>query len=199
MADAPRTLFTVGHSTHPIERFIELLAQHHITAVADVRSQPYSRWNPQHNRENLKKSLAERGIAYVFLGGELGARSEDDACYEGDQVQFDRLARTPLFQTGIQRVLTGMDRFTVSLMCAEKEPLDCHRTILVSRHLAAAGADVRHILADGTGEPHDETLSRLIRLLKLPENDLFTTRAELVERAYSRQAEQVAYRREPRA
>src|ERR1700674_3398382 len=147
-------IFTIGHSTHPQKRFIALLLQHGITALCDVRSKPYSRVNPQFNREELKESLRERCIKYVFLGKELGARSEDPMCYENGKVQYDRLAHTDLFRRGLERVQNGMKDYRLALMCAEKEPLECHRTILIARHLADLGFDVQHIHADGRLESH---------------------------------------------
>jgi uncharacterized protein (DUF488 family) len=188
------TVFTIGHSTHPQERFIALLRQHGITALCDVRSKPYSRMNPQFNREELEEALLAHGIAYRFLGKELGARSDDPHCYERGKVQYGRLAETDLFKHGLKRVLSGMkDGFRVALMCAEKEPLECHRTILVARHLAALGVAVAHIHADGRLENHDSALSRLARLLNLPEDDMFHTREELLDDAYRRQEERIAY------
>jgi uncharacterized protein (DUF488 family) len=188
------TVFTIGHSTHAQERFIALLCQHGITALCDVRSKPYSRMNPQFNREELEEALLARGIAYRFLGKELGARSDDPHCYERGKVQYGRLAETDLFKHGLRRVLRGMkDGFRIALMCAEKEPLECHRTILVARHLAALGVAVAHIHADGRLENHDSALSRLARLLNLPEDDMFHSREELLDDAYRRQEERIAY------
>src|ERR1700744_5902469 len=101
-------IYTIGHSNHPIERFLALLQQHAITAIADVRSLPYSRRNPQFNSKALTVSLDALGISYVSLGKELGARSEDPACYDEDgRVQYRLLAQTPLFNQGIDRVLSG--------------------------------------------------------------------------------------------
>src|SRR5439155_9113013 len=128
--DMQDTVFTIGHSTHPQERFISLLRQHGITALCDVRSTPYSRMNPQFNREELAGALLAQDIEYRFLGKELGARSDDPHCYEAGKVQYERLAETTQFQYGLKRVLKGMkEGFRVVLMCAEKEPLECHRTI----------------------------------------------------------------------
>lgn len=192
-------LYTVGHSNHPPEHFLELLARHQITALGDVRSRPYSRMNPQFNRENLKRLLAGREILYVFLGRELGARSEDPACYSGGKVQYDRLARTELFRQGIDRVCEGLKTHRLALMCAEKDPLDCHRTILVARELALRGVAVRHILEDGRLETHEEALARLREKLKLPECDLFRTPEEVIEEAYQKQGVRIAYEYEEEA
>jgi uncharacterized protein (DUF488 family) len=188
------TVFTIGHSTHPQERFIALLRQYGITALCDVRSKPYSRMNPQFNREELKEALLAQGVEYRFLGKELGARSDDPNCYENGKVQYDRLAETELFKYGLKRVLRGMrDDFRIALMCAEKEPLECHRTILVGRHLVALGVTVEHILADGSLENHDAALSRLARMINLREPDLVHSREQLIADAYRKQGERIAY------
>jgi uncharacterized protein (DUF488 family) len=188
------TVFTIGHSTHTQERFVDLLRQHGITALCDVRSTPYSRMNPQFNREELEQALPAHGIEYRFLGRELGARSDDPSCYENGKVRYARLAETELFRRGLKRVIRGMrEHFRIALMCAEKEPLECHRTILVARHLAALGVVVAHIHADGHLETHAEALSRLARIHNLPEDDMFRSREELLAESYSRQEERIAY------
>ena len=194
-----QTVFTIGHSTHPQERLIGLLTQHGITALCDVRSKPYSRMNPQFNREELKDALKVTGIAYVFLGKELGARSEDPSCYEEGKVQYDRLAHTELFQQGLQRIQEGMKKYRIALMCAEKEPLECHRTILVARYLAALDLDVQHIHANGKLESHAEALRRLSRLVGLPEEDMFRSPEDIQADAYRRQENRIAYDSKPAA
>lgn len=186
-------VFTIGHSNHTLEKILSLLGEHHVTAVADVRSAPYSRFNPSFNRERLHLALKEHGIQYVFLGAELGARSKDPSCYEGGRVQYRRLAQTDLFKSGLQRVVQGAHRYRVALLCAEKEPLDCHRTILVARELEAEGFPVAHIHADGRLEPHTEAVRRLFRLVGLPEADLFRSQESLIEEAYGRQEARIAY------
>ena len=190
----PDAVYTIGHSTHSIERFIALLRQHSVTAVCDVRSRPYSRMNPQFNRESLVKDLREAGIKYVFLGEELGARSEDKSCYRNGQVQYDLLAKSALFRRGIDRIKDGTLKYIVALMCAEKEPLECHRTILVARRLFEEGFPVAHIHADGHVEEHSQAIERLIAMLRLPTADMFRSHDTVVSDAYEYQAEQIAYR-----
>src|SRR5262245_25862717 len=119
-------LFTIGHSNHPIERFVALLQQHTIAAVADVRSVPYSRRHPQFSREALARSLAAAGIDYLFLGDALGARPKDPACFVDGRADYDRIAARPEFAAGFARVRAEAGRARVALMCAEREPLDCH-------------------------------------------------------------------------
>jgi uncharacterized protein (DUF488 family) len=187
-------IYTIGHSNHPLERFIALLKQHGINTLCDVRSDPYSRVNPQFNRDALKAALRTNGITYIFLGKELGARSEDPSCYVQGKVQYDCLAQTALFRKGIDSLLERMQGCRLAIMCAEKDPLDCHRTILVARHLDSIGIAVEHILPDGNLETHQKTLSRLLRQLKIPEcDDLFRTREAIIDDAYKTQGDRIAY------
>jgi uncharacterized protein (DUF488 family) len=189
-------LYTVGHSNHSIESFISLLKRHEVTAVGDVRSHPYSRFVQQYSQEQLKASLAAAGIAYVFLGKELGARSENPVCYKQGRVQYVRLAKEPMFLEGIERVKQGMARYRIALMCAEKDPIECHRALLVARKLFQSGIPVNHILADGSLESHENMESRLLATCKLPEGDMFKSREEFVADAYLLQGERVAYQDE---
>jgi len=186
-------IYTIGHSTHSIEWFVQLLRKHGITAVGDVRSAPYSRMNPQFNREVLKGALINAEISYVFLGEELGARSKDPSCYRNGKVDYELLARTELFQSGLERVRKGACTHRIALMCAEKEPLGCHRTILVGRNLVEQGLPVSHILSDGNLESHDQSMSRLMRMLHIGENDLFRPREDALRDAYRKRGEAIAY------
>ncbi|MEF2074803.1 DUF488 domain-containing protein [Consotaella aegiceratis] len=186
------TIATIGHSTHPIEHFVGLLRMNGVTAVADVRSTPFSRRNPQFNREALQADLGRAGIAYVHLGRELGARSPDPEHYEGGRISYERLAESARFQEGIARVIDGAARHRIALMCAERDPIICHRTILVSRALVRRGVAVEHILADGRIEPHADAMDRLVRELNLDPDDLFVTDDDLHERAYQAQGRRMA-------
>jgi uncharacterized protein (DUF488 family) len=173
-----------------------LLTANGITAIADVRSRPFSRRNPQFNKDKLAAELAQRGIAYVFLGKELGARSEDPACYQDGRVQYARLAEAPAFKAGIERVLSGAQKYRLALMCAEKEPLDCHRTLLVSCALDKLGVTIAHILADAGVEPQEQTMSRLIDMVGLSKQDMFLQRADLIEQACKLREQRIAYVKE---
>jgi uncharacterized protein (DUF488 family) len=186
-------VYTIGHSNGTAENLLEMLGQHGITAVADVRSRPYSRFNPQFNREVLAANLKNSGREYVFLGEELGARSEDPACYRDGRAQYGLIAQTALFERGIERLLAGMQKFRVAILCAEKEPLSCHRSILIARYLHERSIGVKHILEDGSLEDHDSSLLRLLALHGIQENNLFHTKDELVALAYEKQAEEIEY------
>ena len=160
-------LFTIGHSTHSVETFISLLKMHGITALCDVRSSPYSRFTPQFNREALKDELVRRRVIYIYLGTELGPRSSDPTCYEGGKVQYNRLAGKDIFQQGLLRLRKGMATYRIALMCAEKDPLACHRMLLICRHLRGNDIIIRHILEDGSLEDNQDTEMRLMKQLKI--------------------------------
>jgi uncharacterized protein (DUF488 family) len=185
-------IYTIGHSNHPLERFLALLREHGIKVVADVRSTPASRFNPHFNRKALAKSLGDAGIAYEFLGAELGARTQDPECYENGRVSYRRLAATDTFRRGLERLVSIGREQPVAMMCAEYDPLDCHRTILVGHELARRGERIAHILRDGALETGAEADARLVERLKPSQDDLFAGQ-DLVERAYEMQAARVAW------
>ena len=192
-----RNVLTIGHSTHPLEAFVALLQRHRANAVADVRAAPYSRFNPQYNREPLVGSLAAHGIEYVFLGLELGGRSDDPSFYENGRICYDRLGGTRSFQRGLDRVVRGAASHRIALLCAEKEPLECHRALLVAPALEARGVAVGHILADGRLETHTGAMDRLLAMHDDPrQGALFVRPGERIERAITRQAERFAHRDE---
>ena len=196
------TVLTIGHSTHALETFVELLQRHAVTAVADVRAAPYSRFNPQFNRESLAGSLVARGIAYVFLGSELGGRSDDPSCYENGRISYARLGGTPSFQKGLDRVAQGAASHRIALMCAEKEPLECHRGLLVAPALETRGVSVAHIGPDGRLERHADAMLRLLAVRGMMEDAIEgqqsffrRSRAELIEKALAQQAHRFAHRK----
>ena len=189
------TILTIGHSNHPLEAFLNLLRRHDVKTLADVRSVPYSRYYPQFRRRPLQQALAARGIDYVFLGRELGARPTETACYRDGRVDYERLARTARFIAGIDRLVREAETRCVAVLCAEREPLDCHRTILVAPALTRRGASVAHILRDGGLEPHAAALDRLLDLVGLPPHDLLRPRDQAVADALSRRGQQIAYAR----
>jgi len=190
-------LFTIGHSNHEMAALVDLLRRHAITLVADVRSSPYSRFNCQFNREALAAALKNCGIEYAFLGREFGARREERECYDGQRVIYDRVARLPIFRQGLDFVREAAGKGPTTLLCAEKDPLTCHRTILICRHLRDSGLSIRHILEDGAIETHEAAEDRLLALLNMPSATLFQSKGELIEEAYDRQGERIAYFESP--
>lgn len=194
------TIYTIGHSNHTIEYFTDLLKRHGINAVADVRSAPYSKYHSQFNKETLSLYLNNEGISYVFLGKELGARPDDPGCYKNGKVNYDLLAERDEFKKGLNRIIDGSKKRQIALMCAEKEPLDCHRTILICHRLRDFGLSIKHILSDGTIEDHSTAELRLLELTKTEENLFNYTQSasKLLEQAYEKRAQEIAYLAEDR-
>lgn len=195
MPDVPRRLMhTVGYSTHEWPAFLALLRGAGVTAIADVRSHPTARL-PSYRRENLAPALRAEGIAYVFLGDELGARRIEPACYVAGRADYARIPQLPAFREGIARLERGTAEHTIALMCAEKEPLDCHRGVLISRVLVKQGWRVGHVLADGSVEDHAETERRLVAMVGTdPLLDAVTEPQELIRRAYEERGREISYR-----
>jgi uncharacterized protein (DUF488 family) len=192
------TVLTIGHSRHPLERFIGLLESAGATAVADVRSAPVSRFSPQFNRAALAASLAERNIAYIFLGSELGGRPARPELFSEGVADYEKMAASEEFRAGIARLTAAAARHRVAVMCAEADPLDCHRCLLVARALAARGIDIGHILASGEVMAHETVEDRLLALSGLAEPGLLHgSRAERLAEAYRTRARKAAYARQP--
>jgi uncharacterized protein (DUF488 family) len=187
-------LFSIGHSNIPAERFVAMLSAAGVSAIADVRSTPASRRFPWFSSKNLARSLQGDGIFYARFGDSLGGRPHDPALYRDGVADYEKMARQPAFCAGLDRLLMAATQHRVCLMCAEREPLDCHRCLLVSRALAERGCAVGHILHDGTIEPHTATEQRLLADSG-PDADLFVTgQGERLAAAYRRRFRAVAYR-----
>ena len=187
------TVFTVGHSNHTPETFIALLRLYRITAIADVRSSPVSRFAPHFNKDAITRLLANDHITYVFLGNYLGARPKDPMCFRNGTIDFSTLCQTDYYQEGLERVRKGASRFNIALMCTEKDPIQCHRTILVCRHLRTKDTIIKHILEDGELEDNRDSERRLMDTLHIAATDLFKSHEDLVEEAYDKQGERIAY------
>ncbi|MFM1842571.1 MAG: hypothetical protein RLZZ490_1307 [Cyanobacteriota bacterium] len=199
-------LFTIGHSNHSPEKFIELLEFHGITALADVRSLPYSRYLPHFNQPALQALLPQAEIRYVFLGAELGARPDNPDCYVDGKALYEKIAATDNFQKGLNRLLKGANDYRIALMCAEKDPLTCHRAILICQHLLPFNLEIGHIHSNGELEYHEALEERMLKAQGLQDPEpiaqlsLFPEPSEpcldrqtRLSQAYQQQGEKIAY------
>ena len=189
-------LYTVGYSCFTVEEFFEALKKYEITALVDVRSQPFSKYKPEFNKDNLTLVLKNSGIKYVFLGKELGARTDAPECKINGKVSYYKLAEHKDFKDGLQRVRNGMEKFQIAIMCAEKDPITCHRTILISRNIKSENLLIKHILENGELEEHSDSEIRLLKLCKLEQEDLFKTYEDRLKEAYEVQGNKIAYAEE---
>lgn len=165
-----RSVLTIGHSNHSLERFLSLLQQHEVEVLADARSQPVSRFSPHFARKALERAVAASSIGYLFMGDALGGRPRARECYDAEgKVDYDRIAAQPFYQRGIEQLLEGIARLRVCVLCAEEDPSRCHRRLLIARTLVQLGVEVRHIRGSGAVETEDELRARADpRQLSLP-------------------------------
>jgi uncharacterized protein (DUF488 family) len=187
-------LFSIGHSNIPADRFIALLRDAGINAVADVRSTPYSRFFPWFSRKPLAQRLAAEGVAYLSFGDSLGGRPRDQSLYRDGVTDYEAMARTAEFQDGLGNLQNDIGAHSVCLMCAEREPLDCHRCLLVARALAERGLTIGHVLHNGGIEPHAVTEQRLMDWAATADDLFVTGQTQRLAAAYRRRARAVAYR-----
>lgn len=170
-------IYTVGHSNHPAAHFLGLLNSCQVNCVVDVRSIPASRYNPQYHQGVLAPFLKENEILYLHFGREFGARHTNTALHDADgRVDFEKVRATSAFRQGITRLEEGVRQgFVAALMCAETDPLDCHRFSMIAVALQGAGWEVLHILKDGSVVSHGELEQELLRRFakKLPQPTLF--------------------------
>ena len=187
------TVFTIGHSTHSYEHFLSLLRASGITAVADVRTTPFSRHFPHFNEAALRSELKLDGISYVLLGKELGGRPSGRSFYCDGVADYEKMAKTETFASGIKRVIEGAKKFRVALMCSEHDPLDCHRCLLVGRALSGEGVRLVHILGDNSLVSQEAIEEKLLNLAGRSSDDLLMTASERLSAAYRDRSLKVAY------
>jgi len=197
-------LFSIGHSNIAAERFVAMLRAAGAGVIADVRSVPVSRFCPWFSAKTLAPQLARDGVGYLSYGDALGGRPRDAKLYCDGVADYEAMARQPEFEAGLARLMADAARCrargALCLMCSEREPLECHRCLLVARALAERELTVGHILFDGSIEPHAVTEQRLLALddsggdLFAPGNLLATGLGERLAAAYRRRARAVAYR-----
>ena len=157
-------VYTIGHSRHKIDDFVELLLKNNINCVCDIRSTPFSKFAEQFNQENLKKSLQDNNIVYLYFGEEFGARRKEQDLITNGIVDFEKVSSSKKFLSGVKRLEKGIEKgYRIALMCAEKDPIDCHRTILVARNLALNGFQVKHILDNGSQIDQTEVDEQLLK------------------------------------
>lgn len=197
-------IYTIGHSNHKIDDFMKLLKKHAVNCIVDVRSDPFSKHHPQFNKDNLERALKEEKIEYLHFGKEFGARrTEKELLGYNGKVDFEKVRNTEEFKKGVERLKKGIEKgFVIALLCAEKDPAECHRFALVSVGLVEAGFTVEHILADGTVRKHEEVEKELINKRKndianycipFSEKEKKTNKQSAKEIMYAKKEEEIAY------
>ncbi|MBR4341284.1 MAG: DUF488 domain-containing protein [Lachnospiraceae bacterium] len=198
-------LYTIGHTNHSHEAFLELLEKYKITYLLDVRSTPFSQFTSQFNKDVISKFLQSKNIKYFHMGKYFGARPEDKTLYTKDNyLDFEKMRASELFQKGMNNVIKGLkDGENIALMCTEKDPLDCHRAIMVARGFELNGIDINHILPDGSLQSQKELNDRLLDKyypdrfqLSLISNISEIPEDELLIEAYRQRNREIGYHNE---
>lgn len=189
-------IHTIGYSGIQIDEFLALLKAHRCTVVCDVRSFPTSKFRPEFSRGAFKLHLNEAGLKYAFFGAALGARPTDRSCYRNGTAEYGLIAKQPSFNEALSRLSGGASKSGIALVCSEADPIECHRAILVSRHLAKFVPDIRHIHSNGTLESQTDLEDRLIELYGTAPPPLLRTKDQRdagVELAYQKQGDAISY------
>lgn len=191
-------ILTVGHSTLSYERFLALVRSAGVTAIADVRSTPYSRRYPHFNRVSLKTELRHDGISYVFLGDELGGRPRNPELFCDGVADYEKMSLLPGYREGINRVVSGSERHRIALMCSEGNPAECHRCLLVGRSLREQGSRVIHIMQNAKFKSQLEIEEDLLTQASLKDDDMFLSSQNKLSISYRLQAMSFAFSLEKR-
>jgi uncharacterized protein (DUF488 family) len=154
-------LYTIGHSNIEVEEFVKLLKKEGIEVLVDVRSQPYSKYASQFNKENIMKVLMANDIKYVFMGDALGGRPDDKSCYKNGNPDYDLIRQKDFYQKGIERLIEGIAKYRIVIMCSEEDPIKCHRRNLIAKDLHENGFEIFHIRL--SGEIENDTFKEQIK------------------------------------
>jgi uncharacterized protein (DUF488 family) len=187
-------VLTIGHSARDYESFVTILRGANVTAIADVRSSPISRFAPHFSQQLLKQELKSDGVAYSFLGKELGGRPSKPELYSNGGADYEKMAAEENFKRGLNRVLKGAENYRIALMCSEYHPLDCHRCLLVGRALSEHGVKIFHLLSETKAVSQKEVEEQLIRDCGHGGEDMFAKGGERLAEAYRERSRQVSFR-----
>lgn len=157
------TIYSIGHGNKKIEDFIAELQSFDIEYLLDIRSKPFSKWNPQFNQTALQLELKNSGIIYVFVGDTLGGLPEDRSCYDfNGKVVYDLIKEKDFFKKGLKRLTTANDKnIRLAIMCSESKPEDCHRSKLIGQELLKKGISLNHIVSDKKVKSQEAVMNEL--------------------------------------
>ena len=193
------TIFTIGYSGFTVNEFINTLKNNGVSVVIDVRSLPYSQYYASYNRENISKLLENNKIYYRNYISEFGARQENRNYYPHGYLDFEMFSKSEQFLSGVRKLEKSMQQnYTIALMCSEKDPMMCHRTIMVARTFHLSGYKVVHLLPNGKIMSQTDVEERLLdkyfpdrgQICMFSEN---LSMQEYVTEAYKRQNMSIGY------
>ncbi|MXZ18867.1 MAG: DUF488 domain-containing protein [Rhodothermaceae bacterium] len=152
-------VYTVGHGGRTVDEIVRQIRAKEIQFVIDVRSVPYSKYQPEFARKPLATALRNAGLKYGFMGHQLGGRPDDESCYDNNHVNYEKVRAMPFFKEGIARLRSACERnYIVCLLCAEANPTQCHRSGMIGEALVQEGIEVEHLLKDGSSRSQKEVM-----------------------------------------
>lgn len=195
-----KTIYTIGYTGFKLDEFKKILRENNISCVVDVRSNPSSKYYPDYNSNNLKSFLNKNGIRYRHYGEEFGARQNSLKYYTNGYMDFEKFTKSQQFWEGFHKIEAGINlNYVFVLMCAEKNPYDCHRSIMISRVFYDNGYDVKHILADGNIESQNDIENQFLEnyFPNRNQSSLFvseTSTKDLIKKGYILRNREIGYR-----
>lgn len=193
-------IFTIGYAGFAIDDFIKALKKHNINSLIDVRSSPFSKFYQDYNKPLLCDTLQKNGIIYRNYNSEFGARQDDKTYYPNGYLDFSMFTRSKVFLDGMQKIINAIPLgYKFVLMCSEKDPINCHRTIMVGKAFSDNGISVSHILSDGHIITQSDIEARLLDMY-YPDRDQLAlfgeqlSAEEMIENSYKFQNEKIGYR-----
>lgn len=176
------TIYSIGHGNKPINQFLKELEYFGIAYLVDVRSKPYSKWNPDFNQESLRKFLKEHDIIYGFMGNLLGGLPQDRSCYNADgKIMYEVLKNQSYFQEGLKRlVAANMQQHRIAIMCSESNPAECHRSKLIGQQLLTYNICIKHIVSTGKYKSQEDVMAEITKGVGI--QDLFGNSLDLTSR-----------------
>jgi uncharacterized protein (DUF488 family) len=159
------TIYSIGHGNKKFEEFIQELKSFDIQFLLDIRSKPFSKWNPQFNQNELKFKLELNKIKYVFVGDTLGGLPEDRSCYDfNGKVVYDLIKEKDFFKEGLERLTTANEKqIKIAIMCSESKPEECHRSKLIGQELLKKKISLKHIISDKMVKSQEAIMAELTK------------------------------------
>ena len=194
------TIYTIGYSGFSMNDFLNTISSHKISLIVDVRSQPYSRFFPDYNIESLKIFLAQKGIFYRNYDKAFGARQENHSFYSKDgYLDFEQFTKSEQYIYGFEKLVKSMKQdYMFALMCAEKDPINCHRSIMIARTFSNVGYNVIHLMPDDIVMTQQDIEERLLdRYFTNREQatifDKNISKNEYIQAAYKKRNAEIGY------
>ena len=194
-------IYTIGYTAFSIDEFIEVINSYGVNCVIDVRSSPFSAYYSDYNKDSLENVLKQHNILYRNYQKEFGARQTNPVFYSGDIVDFEKFIKSEQFMDGVSKVTKGIERgYTFALMCAEKDPINCHRSIMLGRGFSDCGFMVRHIISKTEYETQQEIEERLLEMYHQDRFQLSlfcegSSEAGLISDSYKKRNLEIGYNR----